>query len=58
VLAAAGVDGDVVVAGSRVTVSTHVEKPAAILSLVGIDHVSGRATHSAIPLHGTTTGAR
>jgi hypothetical protein len=58
VLAAAGVDGEIEVAGSRVTVTTHVEKPTAILSLIGVDQVGGRATHSAVPLHGTTTGAR
>jgi Flp pilus assembly protein TadG len=58
VLAAAGVDGQVDVAGSQVTVTAHVSKPAAILSMVGVGEVSGSATYSAFPLHGTTTGAR
>jgi hypothetical protein len=28
------------------------------LSMVGVGEVSGSATYSAFPLHGTTTGAR
>lgn len=58
VLSAAGVDGQVGVAGSQVTVTAHVTRPTAILSMVGIGEVSGTATYSAFPLHGTTTGAR
>jgi hypothetical protein len=57
VLAAAGVQGDVSVAGSQVTVSARASRPAAILSIVGIDEVGGTATATALPLHGTTTGA-
>ena len=58
VLSAAGVDGQVEVAGSQVTVTTHVSRPTAILSMVGVGEVGGSATYSAFPLHGTTTGAR
>ena len=58
VLSAAGVDGHVEVAGSQVTVTAHVSRPAAILSMVGVSEVSGSATYSAFPLHGTTTGVR
>lgn len=58
VLSAAGVDGQVEVAGSQVTVTAHVSLPTAILSMVGVSEVSGSATYSAFPLHGTTTGAR
>ena len=58
VLSAAGVDGQVEVAGSQVTVTAHVSRPTAILSMVGVSEVSGSATYSAFPLHGTTTGAR
>lgn len=58
VLSAAGVDGQVEVAGSQVTVTTYVSRPTAILSMVGVGEVSGSATYSAFSLHGTTTGAR
>lgn len=58
VLSVAGVDGQVDVTGSQVTVTTHVTRPTAILSMVGIGKVSGTATYSAFPLHGTTTGER
>ena len=57
VLAAAGVTGDVAVNGRSVTVTARVTKPAAILSIVGIGEVGGTATATAVPLHGTTTGA-
>lgn len=57
VLSAADVQGEVTVTGSRVTVSAHAAKPTAILGIVGIDEVGGSATATAIPLHGTTTGA-
>ena len=57
VLAAAGVTGDVAVTGSSVTVTARATKPAAILAIVGISQVGGTATATAIPLHGTTTGA-
>ena len=57
VLAAAGVTGDVAVNGSSVTVTARVTQPAAILSIVGISEVGGTATATAVPLHGTTTGA-
>ena len=57
VLAAAGVTGDVAVNGRRVTVTARVTKPAVILSIVGIGEVGGTATATAVPLHGTTTGA-
>jgi len=57
VLAAAGVTGDVAVNGRSVTVTARVSKPAAILSIVGIGEVGGTATATAVPLHGTTTGA-
>jgi Flp pilus assembly protein TadG len=58
VLSAAGVEGQVDVAGSQVTVTAHVTRPTAILSMVGVGEVGGTATYSAFPLHGTTTGAR
>lgn len=58
VLSAAGVDGQVEVAGSQVTVTARVSRPTAILSMVGVGEVSGSATYSAFPLHGTTTGTR
>ena len=57
VLTAAGVPGQVTVTGSRVTVSARASSPTAILSMVGVDEVGGSATATAIPLHGTTTGA-
>ena len=57
VLAAAGVTGEVTVNGRSVTVTARVTKPAAILSIVGISEVGGTATATAVPLHGTTTGA-
>lgn len=57
VLTAAGVQGEVTVSGSQVTVSAQASRPAAILSIVGIDEVGGKATATAFPLHGTTTGA-
>lgn len=57
VLAAAGVTGEITVDGGRVTVTARVTKPAAILSIVGISEVGGTAMATAIPLHGTTTGA-
>ena len=57
VLAAADVTGDVTVTGSTVTVTARATKPTAILAIVGIDQVGGAATATAIPLHGTTTGA-
>jgi hypothetical protein len=57
VLTAAGISGDVSVAGSQVTVSARASEPTAILSMVGVDQVGGSATATAIPLHGTTTGA-
>lgn len=58
VLSAAGVDGQVAVDGSQVTVSTQVSRPTAILSMIGVSEVRGSATYSAFPLHGTSTGAR
>lgn len=57
VLSAADVQGTVTVTGSQVTVTAHAAKPTAILAIVGIDEVGGSATATAIPLHGTTTGA-
>ena len=57
VLAAADVTGDITVTGSTVTVTARATKPTAILAIVGIDQVGGTATATAIPLHGTTTGA-
>ncbi len=57
VLTAAGITGEVTVAGSQVTVSARASEPTAILSMVGVDQVGGSATATAIPLHGTTTGA-
>ena len=58
VLDAAGVQGDVVVDGSAVTVTAHTSRPTAILSIIGVDEVGGRATATAAPLHGTTTEAQ
>ena len=57
VLAAAGVQGDVVVDGSQVTVTVHVSRPTAILSLVGVTQVGGSGTATASPLHGTNQEA-
>ena len=57
VLAANGVTGDVVVAGTTVTVTAHAARPTAILAIAGITQVGGTATATAVPLHGTTTGA-
>jgi Flp pilus assembly protein TadG len=57
VLAAADVTGDITVAGGAVTVTARATGPAAILPIVGIDRVGGTATATAVPLHGTTTGA-
>ena len=57
VLAAADVTGDITVTATAVTVTARATKPTAILAIVGIDQVGGTATATAIPLHGTTTGA-
>ena len=57
VLAASGITGDVTVTGTTVTVTAHATQPTAILAIAGITHVGGTATATAIPLHGTTTGA-
>src|SRR6478609_4941534 len=57
VLAAADVTGDVTVTGTTVTVTARATKPTAILAIVGINQVGGTATATAMPLHGTTTGA-
>ena len=57
VLAAAGVTGEVTVAGATVTVTARATRPTAILAIVGIGQVGGTATATAVPLHGTTTGA-
>ena len=57
VLAAADVTGDITVTGTTVTVTARATKPTAILAIVGIDQVGGTATATAVPLHGTTTGA-
>ena len=57
VLTAAGVTGEVSVTGSAVTVTARATRPAVILSMLGITEVGGTATATAIPLHGTTTGA-
>lgn len=57
VLTAAGVTGRVEVTGSTVTVTARAAAPAVILTIVGIGEVGGQATATAIPLHGTTTGA-
>ena len=57
VLAAADVTGDITVTGTTVTVTARATKPTAILAIVGINQVGGTATATAIPLHGTTTGA-
>ena len=57
VLAASGVTGDVAVTGATVTVTAHATRPTAILAIAGITQVGGTATATAVPLHGTTTGA-
>jgi Flp pilus assembly protein TadG len=57
VLAAAGVTGETAVNGSSVTVTARVTQRTAILSIVGISEVGGTGTATAVPLHGTTTGA-
>ena len=57
VLAAADVIGDITVTGTTVTVTARATKPSAILAIVGITQVGGTATATAMPLHGTTTGA-
>ena len=57
VLAAADVIGDITVTGTTVTVTARATKPTAILAIVGITQVGGTATATAMPLHGTTTGA-
>ena len=57
VLDAAGVTGDITVNGATVTVTARATKPTAILAIVGIGQVGGAATATAVPLHGTTTGA-
>ena len=57
VLDAAGVTGDITVNGATVTVTARASKSTAILTIVGIGQVGGTATATAVPLHGTTTGA-
>ena len=57
VLAAADVTGDITITATAVTVTARATTPTAILAIVGIDQVGGTATATAIPLHGTTTGA-
>lgn len=57
VLAASGVTGEVTIAGRTVTVTAHATRRTAILAIAGITQVGGTATATAVPLHGTTTGA-
>ena len=57
VLAAAGLTGRVQVTGSAVTVTARAGEPAVMLTMVGIGEVGGQASVTAVPLHGTTTGA-
>jgi hypothetical protein len=48
------VSGDVAVNGNDVTVTVHVRRRTAVLSAVGITHISARATATAAVLQGTT----
>lgn len=54
-LAAAGVEGSVVVSGNLVMVTAHVERPAVLLQMVGVQSVSGTSTETAIAVLGVTT---
>jgi hypothetical protein len=54
VIDAAGVDGEVSVAGQEVIVQVHVHKATAILSVVGVDTVGGSATATAFAVKGMT----
>ena len=38
-------------------VTAHATRPTAILAIAGITQLGGTATATAVPLHGTTTGA-
>jgi Flp pilus assembly protein TadG len=54
VLAAAGVTGDATVTAEGVTVTATSTRPTAILTIIGVDEVTGTATADAVPLLGTT----
>ena len=57
VLAPAGItDPTVTIDGDSVTVSVTVHENTQILSIVGVDQLSGNATATAIALHGTGEG--
>lgn len=56
VLAAGDARGEVSVAGDTVTVTAHVSRRPAILSMVGISTLNGTATATASLVHGSTTG--
>lgn len=56
VLTSVGVNGDIDVTPTQVTVTVHQTHPASILSAVGIDTVGGSATATANALQGATEG--
>ncbi len=56
VLDTAGVQGEIDVTATQVTVTVHKTRPAALLSAVGINTVGGTATATAIALQGATEG--
>jgi hypothetical protein len=57
VLAAAGATGTVTVDGTAVTVTARIGRPSYVLSVVGVDRLTGTGTFTAVPLRGTTTGS-
>lgn len=58
VLTAAGVTGDVQVTADGVSVTATSTRRTAILTIIGVDEVTGTATAEAIPLLGTTSEGR
>ena len=55
ILSVGGVDGEVSVSAGSVTVTATVTRPTALLSAVGVNTVTGRATANATVLYGGTT---
>jgi Flp pilus assembly protein TadG len=56
-LAAAGATGTIQIDGTAVTVTARISRPSYVLSVVGVDRLTGTGSFTAVPVHGTTTGS-
>ena len=56
-LAAAGATGTIQIDGTAVTVIARISRPSYVLSVVGVDRLTGTGSFTAVPVHGTTTGS-